>query len=43
MTGSADHGLRVHNSNTGSYMKELHSKKFGHKDWVSSCQVRYQN
>lgn len=39
MTGSADHGLRVFSSNSGAYVKELFSKKFGHKDWVSSCQV----
>jgi WD40 repeat protein len=36
-TGSADHGLRVFNANTGKYCRELFNKRYGHKEWVTSC------
>ena len=39
MTGSADHGLRVYDSNTGKYQWELFNKKYGHWEWVSNCKL----
>ena len=37
VTGSADHGLRVYNAGDGKYRRELFSKQYGHKEWVTSC------
>lgn len=37
VTGSADHGLRVFDLNTGKYRRELFSKQYGHREWVTSC------
>lgn len=39
VTGSSDHGLRVYHGQTGKYSRELFSKSFGHREWVSSVQV----
>ena len=39
VTGSSDHGLRVYNLSDGKQTKELFSKKFGHHEWVTSCQI----
>lgn len=36
VTGSADHGLRVYNLSDGKYRRELFSKQYGHKEWVST-------
>lgn len=36
-TGSADHGLRVYDLKTGKFKRELFSKMYGHKEWVTSC------
>jgi WD40 repeat protein len=36
-TGSADHGLRIFDLNTGKYRRELFSKQYGHKEWVATC------
>jgi len=39
VTGSSDHGLRVYNLSDGKQTKELFSKKYGHHEWVTTCQV----
>lgn len=39
VTGSTDHGLRVYNLSDGKQTKELFNKKFGHHEWVTTCQV----
>ena len=36
-TGSADHGLRVYDLKTGKYCRELFNKRYGHKEWVTTC------
>ena len=38
-TGSSDHGLRVYNLSDGKQTKELFNKKYGHHEWVTSCQI----
>lgn len=41
ITGSADHGLRIYNTNTGGHVRQLYNKNYGHKEWVScvdTCQ-----
>jgi F-box/WD-40 domain protein 7 len=35
ITGSADHGLRIYNMSNGSHVRQLFSKRYGHKEWVS--------
>lgn len=37
VTGSGDHGLRVYNLSNGQHMRELFAKKYGHKEWVTTC------
>lgn len=37
VTGSGDHGLRVYNLSSGQHMRELFAKKYGHKEWVTTC------
>jgi WD40 repeat protein len=37
VTGSADHGLREYSLDSGKYLRELFAKKYGHKEWVSTC------
>ena len=39
ITASADHGLRIYNTNTGSHMRQLYNKHYGHKEWVSCLDV----
>ena len=39
VTGSTDHGLRVYNLSDGKQTKELFSKKYGHHEWVTTCQI----
>ncbi|MCQ2817360.1 MAG: hypothetical protein MJ252_08865 [archaeon] len=39
VTGSTDHGLRVYNLSTGQQTKELYSKRYGHTEWVTTCQI----
>ena len=39
VTGSTDHGLRVYNLSDGKQTKELFNKKYGHHEWVTTCQV----
>ena len=39
VTGSTDHGLRVYNLSDGKQTKELFNKKFGHHEWVTTCQI----
>ena len=39
VTGSSDHGLRVYNLSDGKQTKELFNKKYGHHEWVTSCQI----
>ena len=39
VTGSTDHGLRVYNLSDGKQTKELFSKRYGHHEWVTSCQI----
>lgn len=39
VTGSTDHGLRVYNMSNGQQTKELFSKKYGHTEWVTTCQI----
>lgn len=36
-TGSADHGLRIYDLNSGKFRRELFSKQYGHKEWVTTC------
>ena len=36
-TGSADHGLRTYDLKTGQLRRELYNKRYGHKEWVTSC------
>ena len=36
-TGSADNGIRIFNANTGKYCRELFNKRYGHKEWVTTC------
>lgn len=44
VSGSADHGLReynmykkLNNRDSGKHIRELFGKKYGHKEWVSTC------
>jgi WD40 repeat protein len=39
ITGSADHGLRVWKTQSLDYSRELFSKQYGHKEWVTSVQT----
>ena len=39
VTASADHGLRVWDTNKGSHSRQLYSKNFGHTEWVTCCQI----
>jgi len=39
VTGSADHGLRVWKTPNLAYSRELFSKQYGHKEWVTSVQT----
>lgn len=39
VTGSADHGLWVYSTQSGTYRHELFAKKYGHKDWVTSVKI----
>lgn len=39
VTGSADHGLRVWNAQNNVYLRELFTKKYGHKEWVTSIDI----
>lgn len=39
VTGSSDHGLRVYNLSNGKQTKELFSKRYGHHEWVTTCQI----
>jgi WD40 repeat protein len=39
VTGSADHGLRIYNVNTGAHVRQLFNKNFGHKEWVSCVDI----
>lgn len=35
-TGSSDHGIRVYDVKKGTFIKELYTKKYGHKEWLTS-------
>ena len=37
LTGSADHGLKIHQIKNGFRVKELYTKRFGHTEWVTVC------
>eukprot|EP00916_Digyalum_oweni_P000881 GHVL01001782.1.p1 GENE.GHVL01001782.1~~GHVL01001782.1.p1 ORF type:complete len:205 (+),score=39.56 GHVL01001782.1:49-663(+) len=37
LTGSADHGLRLFDWESGRFIRQLYSKRFGHNDWVTDC------
>ena len=39
VTGSTDHGLRVYNLSNGKQTKELYNKRYGHTEWVTTCQI----
>ena len=39
VTGSSDHGLRVYNLSDGKQTKQLYNKKYGHHEWVTTCQI----
>eukprot|EP00761_Pharyngomonas_kirbyi_P012296 gb/GECH01012323.1/.p1 GENE.gb/GECH01012323.1/~~gb/GECH01012323.1/.p1 ORF type:complete len:363 (+),score=71.87 gb/GECH01012323.1/:1-1089(+) len=37
VTGSGDHGLKEFNVSQGKEIRELYSKRYGHKEWVTTC------
>lgn len=45
VTGSADHGLRLYSHSNGNpnYLRELFTKQYGHKEWVTSCCILRDN
>lgn len=38
VTGSEDHGLRVYDLNTAKLERQLFNKKYGHSEWVTTCE-----
>lgn len=37
VTASSDHGLRVYNIKSGSHIRQLYNKSYGHHEWVTCC------